>query len=302
RSWCRQDSAPVSVFVAPGLRTFLLCFVGFCADMTILWFHRQAAQNAADSTCLAGAMDMRYSANAGTTNAGTGGLAAGLTAFTPGTPFDCGSGNGLGAGNHLPNSVPCKYAKLNGYNGTGFPGNAQREGNAVSVSFPATIPGVTVPDPSAGLTYPFMRVDVLDRVKVYFSSMLVGSCVQDVVATAKCGLQGGLSSVPLLVLNPTELASFSDGGTPLVKILGGPSRSMQVNSKNNLAALVSNNPQIDFTEGGPNFSGSSFGVTGGPGTAPAGFVTNPPASWQASTVPIPDPFRTLAPPPVTTAT
>src|SRR5206468_3927417 len=176
----------------------------------------------------------------------------GLSPFTAGTPFDCGSGNGLGAGNHLPNSVPCKYAKLNGYNGTGFPGNAQREGNQVSVSFPATIPGVTVPDPSAGVTYPFMRVDVLDRVKVYFSSMLGGSGVQDVVATAKCGIQGSPAQVPLLVLNPTEASTFSLGGTALIKIGGGPSRSIQVNSKSTLAAGVSNNPRIDLTVGGPN--------------------------------------------------
>src|SRR5947208_1228312 len=301
-SWSRRDSGQMTIVVALAMGTFLLGFVGFGADMTNLWFHRQSAQNAADSACMAGAMDMLLAANAGTPNAATGALGAGLTPFTAGTPFDCGSGNGLGAGNHLPNSVPCKYAKLNGYNGTGFPGNAQREGNQVSVSFPASIPGVAAPNASAGLTYPFMRVDVLDRVKVYFSAMFGGSGVQDVVSTAKCGLQGGLSSVPLLVLNPTELASFNDGGTPLVKILGGPTRSMQVNSKNALAASVSNNPQIDFTQGGPSFNGSSFGVTGGPSNAPAGFFTNPPASWQASTVPIPDPFRKLAPPPVTTAT
>ena len=300
-SWSRRDSGQMTIVVALAMGTFLLGFVGFGADMTNLWFHRQSAQNAADSACMAGAMDMLLAANAGTPNAATGGLGAGLTPFTAGTPFDCGSGNGLGPGNHLPNSVPCKYAKLNGYNGAGFPGNAQREGNSVSVSFPASIPGVAAPNASAGLTYPFMRVDVLDRVKVYFSAMFGGSGVQDVVSTAKCGLQGGLSSVPLLVLNPTELASFNDGGTPLVKILGGPARSMQVNSKNALAASVSNNPQIDFTQGGPNFNGSSFGVTGGPSNAPAGFVTNPPASWQSSTVPIPDPFRKLAPPPVTTA-
>ncbi len=300
-SWSRRDSGQMTIVVALAMGTFLLGFVGFGADMTNLWFHRQSAQNAADSACMAGAMDMLLAANAGTPNAATGGLGAGLTPFTAGTPFDCGSGNGLGAGNHLPNSVPCKYAKLNGYNGTGFPGNAQREGNQVSVSFPASIPGVAAPDASAGLTYPFMRVDVLDRVKVYFSAMFGGSGVQDVVSTAKCGLQGGVASVPLLVLNTTELASFSDGGTPLVKILGGPTRSIQVNSKNSLAALVSNNPQIDLTQGGPNYNGSSFGVTGGPSNAPAGFVTNPPASWQSSTVPIPDPFRKLAPPSVTTS-
>src|SRR6266700_3040086 len=212
-SWSRRDSGQMTIVVALAMGTFLLGFVGFGADMTNLWFHRQSAQNAADSACMAGAMDMLYAANAGTPNAPTGGLGAGLTPFQAGTPFDCGSGNGLGPGNHLPNSVPCKYAKLNGYNGAGFPGNAQREGNQVSVSFPLSIPGVAAPGASAGLTYPFMSVDVLDRVKVYFSAMFGGSGVQDVVATAKCGLQGGLASVPLLVLDPTEGSSFRDGGT-----------------------------------------------------------------------------------------
>jgi len=128
--------------------------------------------------------------------------------------------------------------------------------------------------------------------------VLGGSGVQDVVATAKCGLQGGLAPVPLLVLNPTAASAFSLGGTAHVTIAGGPSRSIQVNSNNATAAGVSNNPQIDLTAGGPNFNGSSFGVTGGPGTAPIGFFTNPPAGWQSATAPIPDPFRKLAPPTV----
>src|SRR5439155_22429940 len=175
------------------------------------------------------------------------------------------------------------------------------EGNQVSVSFPATVPGVTAPDPSAGLTDPFMRVDVLDRVKVYFSSMLGGSGVQDVVATAKCGLQGGLSSVPLLVLNPTALSAFSNQGTAGgVFILGGPTRSIQVNSKNTLAATGSNNAIVDLTQGGPNYGGSSFGVTGGPTQPPFVLSTNAPAGWNTATTPIPDPFRNLTPPPVTT--
>ena len=104
-SWSRRDSGQMTIVVALAMGTFLLGFVGFGADMTNLWFHRQAAQNAADSACMAGAMDMLLAANAGTPNAATGALGAGLTPFTAGTPFDCGSGNGLGPGNHLPNSV-----------------------------------------------------------------------------------------------------------------------------------------------------------------------------------------------------
>src|SRR5205823_4374935 len=77
-SWSRRDSGQITILVALAMGTFLLGFVGFGADMTNLWFHRQAAQNAADSACLAGAMDMLYAANAGTPNAPTGGLVAGL--------------------------------------------------------------------------------------------------------------------------------------------------------------------------------------------------------------------------------
>ena len=42
------------------LGTFLLASVGFAVDLSSMWFHRQAAQSAADAACVAGAMDMLY--------------------------------------------------------------------------------------------------------------------------------------------------------------------------------------------------------------------------------------------------
>ena len=35
-----------------------LAAAAFSVDMSNLWFHRQASQNAADSACTAGAMDL----------------------------------------------------------------------------------------------------------------------------------------------------------------------------------------------------------------------------------------------------
>src|SRR5262249_2999538 len=97
-----------------------LAFVGagaFSVDMSNLWFHRQAAQNGADSTCVAGAMDLLVDAQGGAT---------GHQGFTNGTAFTCSSGS----------TWPiCRYAAKNGYNSNGT-------GNLVSVSFPGTVVGV----------------------------------------------------------------------------------------------------------------------------------------------------------------
>ena len=85
------------------LAIFLLAMVGFAVDLTNLWFHRQAAQTAADAACQAGAMDMAALA---------AGMALPNMGFTPGTPADCTAGTG----------TICFYANANGYNGDGHCG------------------------------------------------------------------------------------------------------------------------------------------------------------------------------------
>ena len=72
----RQESGQIMVSLLLMLSIFLLAIVGFAVDLTNLWFHRQAAQTAADSACQAGAMDMAGGCGHADTDMG----------FTPGTP------------------------------------------------------------------------------------------------------------------------------------------------------------------------------------------------------------------------
>ncbi|PYV25736.1 MAG: hypothetical protein DMG27_08975 [Acidobacteria bacterium] len=255
KSWSRRDSGQVTIFVAIALGTFLLGFVGFGADMTNLWFHRQSAQNAADAACLAGAMDMLSDQQC------TGCTPYG--GFTPGAAFDCASAS---------TSAPCQYAAKNGYSGAGLASGA--ESNQVSASFPASVPGVTKPTVAMAGAFPFLQVDIVDRVRVYFSALVRGSPTQDVRAIAKCGLVASNTSVPIVVLNPTCQHPFEVGGSATVAILGGPPRSIQVNSSNQTCAAATtstgsgctstSNLAIDLHQGGPNFTGSDFGVFGAP--------------------------------------
>src|SRR6185369_11800072 len=112
------------IFVVLGLSLVFLAVLGFAVDFGNLWFHRQAAQTAADAACTAAVMDMLANAS-GATNGG----------FTSGTAFDCGGG-----ANPKPNSAPCKYANLNGYSGTGLVANTAS--NSVEFSFATSLAGI----------------------------------------------------------------------------------------------------------------------------------------------------------------
>ncbi len=293
RSISRGEEGQVSILVVLAVGLFLLLFVGFGVDMTNLFFHRQMAQNAADAACVAAGTDMlKQRVNGRCTTAGGTNYPCGN--FTVGTPFNC-AGNATAA--------PCQYAALNGYNGAwSFP-LPPKEANSVQVNFPASVPGVVTPNPAFTGPYPFVQVDVYDNVKVYFSSLLSGIKTQQVHALAKCGLQVKDEAVPILVLDPTEPKSFQVGGNPLLQILGGPNRSIQVDSgadsanASGDAAYIGGNGKVDLTQAGPDYKGANFGVTGGPSAAPGGFqTTTPPFGWQSHVLPVGDPFATLPPP------
>lgn len=293
-----NDRGQVSVFVVLALALFLLGFMGFAVDMTNLWFHRQMAQGAADAACQAGIMDVLITAQ--------GGVVPGA-GFTPGTNFNCAS---------LPASVPCRYAALNGYDGAGLV--ADTPSNEVAVSFPSTVPGIT-PPPAAMAPVPFLRVDVVDRVPLTFASLITGTRTSDVRAFAECGLQQARAPIPIIVLNPTCSRSLNVSGSANVRIIGGPTKSIQVNSSNTCAAALSSsgcitsspttcssppppgpscapsNAAIDLTQGGPSFIGSNFGVFGGPNQWGGGFWTGPNATWASPASPIADPYASLPP-------
>ncbi len=271
------ESGQVFVFVLLALGVFLLGAMAFAVDFGNLWFHRQAAQNAADAGCTSGAMDILVASQS---------AATGKQGFTIGTAFDCATTTA---------ATPCKYAASNGYGGANTV-----PGNQVQVSFPASDPNVsstTPPLPPATMAaYPFIRVDVIDHVQTFFWGLLSGGSTQNVRAFAVCGALLLKSSTPILVLDPSKTAVLSLSGTPNIVVYGGPPRSVQVNSSSITAVTVTGTPAVNLTQGGPNLTGSSIGVYGGPTSTPGGITYGTTGSWTYPAAVISDPFATLCGP------
>jgi hypothetical protein len=271
------ESGQIMVSLLLMLAIFLLAIVGFAVDLTNLWFHRQAAQTAADSACQAGAMDMA-------------GLAAGMAlpnmGFILGTPADCTSGTG----------TICFYAKANGYNGAGIVANSPS--NSVTWSFPASVPNVTTP-PGAITSYPFLKVVVTENVKTHFLYTIHGTSYQKVAASCTCGTTQSSEPAPIIVLDPSATKAFTETGGSF-NIVGGPSRSLQVNSSDPNAIYVDSQGIIDTHLGGPSQTGSDVGVLGGPSNESSSsggpFNGGMTGHWISRALPIVDPYKGVTTP------
>ena len=247
-----SQSGQASVFLLLILATFLLASVGFAVDLSSMWFHRQAAQSAADAACVAGAMDMLY-LQKGTITSSPG--------FTVGTAGDCSSSS---------TAALCKYAAFNGYTattsaaawGTSTPGGAV----AVNWAFPSSLTGVTA---TSGVTYPFLKVVVQEKPNTWFMGM-VGVKSLPVGASCTCGLPPGTPSAPLVILNPTISSSLTLSGGAHIVIAGGPATSIQVNSSANgspsgnassnaVYCNGGNGYPIDTSTAGPSGTGGKCG-------------------------------------------
>ncbi|HUJ31679.1 MAG TPA: pilus assembly protein TadG-related protein [Candidatus Acidoferrum sp.] len=275
-----SERGQAMVFVLLALGLFLVAAAAFAVDIANLWFHRQTAQNAADSACASGAMDI-LAASQGASTANQG--------FTIGTAFNCSTTSG---------ATPCEYAALNGYNGA----NAT-PGNQVQVSFPSSDPNVTnatPPMPPSGMTsYPFIRVDVVDHVQTFFSGLLTGNQTQDVRAFSVCGALLVQSPAPIIVLDPQNegsTAALSVTGSPEILIYGGPQRSIQINSSNATAVTLKSGATINLAQGGPSLTGSNIGVFGGPTVAPSNVSLGTTGTWEYPAAMTSDPFATLCAP------
>lgn len=275
-----SESGQVLISLLLMMALFLLAIVGFAVDLTNLWFHRQAAQSAADAACQAGAMDMSA-------------LAAGETlpnmGFTPGTAGNCSVGAGAG--------TICFYANANGYGGSGLTSGAS---NSVSWSFPAIVSGTVAPASSI-TAYPFLKVAVTENVRTHFLYTLQGTRYQKVVASCTCGLVQEMEAAPMVVLNPTASGAFSYSGGARLTIVGGPQRSLQVNSSSTTAISCSPSALIDTSKGGPQGTGSDVATVGGPAAAPTtcyggGFSGGTTGQWHGSALPIGDPYAGVAAP------
>jgi hypothetical protein len=291
RSRRTDEAGQTIVLVVLALSLFLLAAFAFSVDMGNLWFHRQSAQSVADASCTAAAMDMLFTANGG---GATGG-------FTPGTNFSC-SGS--------PGAAACVYAKKN-MGGAPSTLTAGTSGYDVAFTFPTTVAGLPsctsgtgapaiCNDPSA-LANSFVQVNVDDRVQLYFARLLSGSRTTDVGAQATCGVVLANAPIPILVLDPRNETSVSVNGRITISIVGGPQRSVQVNSSSTSAVSVAGaSGRIDLTQGGPNDNGSDFGVTGAEPSVGI-FRTANNGQWVDPTPAISDPFATVPAPAVPAA-
>ncbi len=275
-----RGQAVLVVILVLGL--FLLAAMAFSVDYTKMWFHRQKAQAAADAVCLAGATDMMMSVS------GITGLNQG---FTLGTAGNCPPTGATG--------TVCTYAKYNGYLPTAW--NANAPSSFVSWSFPSTVPGVTAP-PASLTAYPFFQVTIKENVKAMFSPLVTGNLYQAVQATSSCGLIQEYQGAPIMVLNPTIAGALTYSGGGRLTIVGGPPRSIVVNSKSATAVNCQPSALIDTSQGGPNFTGADVGTYGGPQTAPnnstcpgsPAFSPGTTGHWDWPATPVPDPYSTVA--------
>jgi hypothetical protein len=288
---CRTgESGQAILFLLLALGIALLGAVAFSVDFGNTWFHRQSAQSAADAACTAGVMDLLVDSQGGAT---------GHQGFTNGTAFNCAPGS---------TASPCKYARFNGYNSDGT-------GNLVEVKFPTSsvVPGLPSSSIASATVVPnaFIQVNVIDNVPTYFSGLLSGRRSLPVRASAVCGVVYATSPIPILVLDPHSpnsspaQSAFNIQGSGLIKIVGGPTKSIQVNSGDTAASCGQSNcsvnypwgsARVDLSTGGPNQTGSDFALYGAPAAAPTGFIPGTTGHWVAPSAPINDPFAQMCAP------
>jgi len=179
---------------------------------------------------------------------------------------------------------------------------AGQPSNEVDISFPSaagcpagsTCPAPGITSPSASIApYPFIRIDIVDRIAAGFTAMVTGAGTVDIRTYSVCGLAWAQSPVPVVVLSPVGASALTQSGTPAISIAGGPVRSIQVNSSSPSAVTITS---IDLSKGGPDFNGSDMGVFGGPSTPPSGFVTANSGAWRYPSSPFMDPFAMTATP------
>jgi hypothetical protein len=265
-----REQGQIIVFVVLAMSSFLLGLIGFATDYTRLWYQRQAIQGAADATCQAGGMDLLLYAE---------GQATPKMNFTPspGGTINCAS---------APTAAPCIIAKFNGYDGA-------VAANKVVMSFPTTVSGAPAPPP--GVAVPYIQIDITEQVPVYFSRLLTRKSTSAVSTSATCGLSAPAGPVPIAVLHPTDPLAINMSGTQAtISIIGGPQRSIQVNSSNTPSTV--NLSTIDLHLAGPNNTGGDFAVFGGPVAAPGSVNFGSTGNWVYPATPVSDPYAQVSAP------
>jgi Putative Flp pilus-assembly TadE/G-like len=297
-----RQAGQTTTLIVLALGLFLLGAIGIAVDISNWWFHRQMAQGAADAACTAGIMDMLANAE--------GQSVGNFPSGSPPAAYTCSSSG-------ASTSAPCAYANLNGYSGAGRV--AGQPSNDVQVIFPTTLPGSglqvcssTVPPPCipATVASPYLVINVFDRTPTTFTGLLRGSTTVDVAASAACALTYADAPIPILVLDPQNpnikpaVSALNVQGTPTITIVGGPQKSIQVNTadsgKAGAAVTVGGNALIDLHLGGPAGppgTGSDIGIFGAVAepAVPKNFNPGTTGHWEQG-APVSDPFAQVCAP------
>lgn len=309
-----RESGQVMLFTVLGLGLFMIGAIAFAIDISNMWFNRQAAQTASDAACTAAAMDMLVGATNGTMPGNAHFTAAGANTY------DCNSAS--------PVPSPCSYAALNGYSSSlsQSSANSGTLGDNVFMDFPSAssvgLSSLNLP-PSSVAAAPLVRVTVTHNIPTWFAGLLRGLTRQTTGATSICAVLQATSPIPILVLNPTISNAFQVQGTPNVAIVGGPSKSIQVNSVSTSAASFGGaSANVNLCAGGGTYCGSAMGVWGPlsslpgsgqfyssvasctgnrPAGAPACSASQAAPQFNDPSAPIADPLATQVAPQIPTA-
>lgn len=261
-----RGQAVILVLVA--LSLVLIAALGLAIDGSQLYSHRHMLQAAADSAAQAGIMSAFNKTN-------TGANAYGDASFTC-TATD--------------ERTPCVYARSNGVAAP----------DSIQVEFPTTAPGVAL---STFDTPNLIRVTVTRTVSTSLIRM-VSAPTAIVRASATAAIVDVVSPIPILVLHPTMSGAFHKNGSNVVKICGGPQRSLQVNSSSTASVTISGvSGTVDLSNAGPlatpggcDGTGGDMGDFGGPATFPGTILLGSAGQYIQPSSPIRDPLIDINPP------
>lgn len=257
------------VLVVLGMGIFLLGAVGLGFDGSHLYSERTRAQLAADAAAQAAMISIFNGTNT-----------------FPTTAFTCTT---------TDTRTPCVYASKDGFGSIAA--------DTVAISYPAdsAAPGINF---SATVPIHLVQATVTRSVPTTLMRLL-GPTATTVTAKGMAAIVDVVTPTPIVVTHPSLASSlFLNGATDTIKICGGPTKSIQVNSVN-AGAFSMGQGNVDLSQAGPTDPGNctatkgsaDFGVTGGPSSDPGvNFGTGGSGKYVAGAFPVDDPFANVSSP------
>jgi Flp pilus assembly protein TadG len=249
----RRNGGQAILVVIAAMSLFLIGALGLAIDGAQMYAHRQMAQTAADAAAQAAMMSI-----------------SGGTNSTSAYPFGTGASPASFTCSVTDGRTPCVYARDNGFGGT--------TADTVTVSFPATVPGVTLPSVSA----PAVSVTVVRTLKTGLIRFL-GPATSSITAKGTAALVSTVSPSCVFALDSSAQNAFQATNGTTVIVNGC---SITVNSTNSVAATINGSSTVTAT---------AIDVVGGI-VVNGGGVANP--TPTTGTTPVADPFASVPAPAV----